>query len=113
MRIIKQIVEYLIWISIALLLGICHMYIVLGPKETGSSFLQVVGTVIYNYALVHVGLYVGAVIALVFVLLDVSYLKKKLRQHKKSTIIRFVALVLIAVVIGVMHYILEKVIDVI
>ncbi|MEO9894682.1 hypothetical protein [Aurantibacter sp.] len=113
MKILKQILVYLIWIVVAILLGICHMYFVLGPKETGNGFLQVIGTIIYNYALVHVGLYIGAIIALVFILLDVFYLKKKLSQHKIATITRFAILVLIAVVIGVTHYVLEKVIDVI
>lgn len=113
MKILKQILAYLIWIAIALLSGICHMYIVLGPRETGTDFLQVIGTIIYNYALVYVGLYVGAIIALVFILLDVFYLKRKLKQHKRATIIRFSVLVLIAVIIGLTHYVLEKVIDVI
>lgn len=84
MKILKQILTYLIWLAIALLLGICHMYIVLGPQETGTDFLQVMGTIIYNYALVYVGLCVGAGIALVFILTDVFYLKKKLKQHKKK-----------------------------
>ena len=113
MKTVKQILAYLLWIAIALLLGICHMFIVLGPKESGTGFLDVMGDIIYNYALVHVGLYVGAIIALVFILVDVFYLKKKLKQHSKSIIIRFVILVSLAVIIGITHYVLEKVIDVI
>tara|TARA_R110000765_G_scaffold366084_3_gene456215 strand:+ start:1365 stop:1706 length:342 start_codon:yes stop_codon:yes gene_type:complete len=113
MKTIKQIVAYVLWIAIALLLGICHMFIVLGPRETGTDFLQVIDMVIYNYALVHVGLYVGAIIALVFVLVDAIYLKRKLKNNNKPTLIRLIVLVSLAIIIGIAHYILEKVIDVI
>ncbi len=113
MKTLKLLISYLLWIAIALLLGICHMYIVLGPRETGSNFLQVIGNLFYDYALVHVGVYVGAIIAVAFVIVDVIYLKKRLKSIKKPTLIRLIVLVSIAIIIGITHYVLEKVIDVI
>lgn len=112
MKAVKQILKYLIWIAIALLLGVCHILILFGPKESSAGLLGVANDMIYLLGML-LGLKIGVLIALVFILADVFYLKKKLKEHKKSTIIRFVILVAIAVIIGATHYILEKVIDVI
>ena len=112
MKAVKQILKYLIWIAIALLLGVCHMLILFGPKEASSGLLGVANDMVYLLGML-LGLKIGVLIALIFILLDVFYLKKKLKEHKIATFIRFVILVAIAVIIGVSHYILEKVIDVI
>ncbi len=114
MKILKQLLGYLIWIALALLSGIGHMRIVLGPSnESPTGFLQVFGNIIHGYALVHIGLRIGSIIALLYILTDVFYLKKKLKNNIKSTIIRFFLLLIIAVAVGVTHYILEKIVDVI
>lgn len=114
MNIIKQIVAYLIWTVLALLLGIGHMRIVLGYKgEPSTSFLDTMFGLIYDFGLIHIGIRIGGIIAFLFILLDVFYLKKKLKNNIKSTGIRFLLLIGISMVVGVTHYILEKKIDVI
>ena len=110
MNIIKQIVTYLMWTLLALLLGIGHMRIVLGAKgHTSTSLLDTIFGLIYDFGLIQIGLRVGAVIAFLFILLDLFYLKK----NKKSINIRLLLLLGIAVMVGVTHYILERVIDII
>jgi len=109
---LKQIVAYLIWIGIALLMGVCHMFILLGPREPSTGFFRVLNDILYYLGLI-LGLKIGGIIALLFIILDIFYLKKKLKSNMKSTIIRFFILVIIAVVVGITHYVLEKVIDVI
>ena len=115
MKKLKQILAYLIWIVLALLSGIGYMRIVLGPNTDSSKggLFHVFGNLIYEFALVHVGLRIGGVIALLYILSDIFYLKKKLENNVKSTIIRFLFLLGIATVVGVTHYILEKVVDII
>ncbi len=114
MKTLKQISTYLIWTAIALLLGIVHMWIVLEPNnESSSGLIQVFGDLIYEFVLIHIGLRIGSIIALLFILIDVFYLKRKLKNNTKSTIIRFLILLAIAVFVGITHYILEKVIDII
>jgi len=67
----------------------------------------------YDIGMIQVGLWVGSAIAICFVLLDVFYLRKKLKNNPKKTIIRLAALLIITVLVALVHYILEKVIDVI
>ncbi|MFD2562908.1 hypothetical protein [Aquimarina rubra] len=113
MKTLKQIGAYSIWAIIALLLGIGYMRIVLGPNETAKDGLWYLLHVFYDLGLLHVGLVIGVVIAVLFIFLDMVYLKKKLKDRKKSKGIRFLFLLAITMVVGVIHYILEKVIDVI
>ena len=112
MNILKQILAYLFWTGMALLLGICHMWVLLGPRESSTGFFRVLNDIIYYLGLI-LGLKIGGIIALLFIILDIFYLKKKLKSNMKSTIIRFFILVIIAVAVGITHYVLEKVIDVI
>ena len=113
MKTLKQILTYIMWIAVSLLLGISYMRIVLGPNEVSSKGLSYLLHVFFDFGLFYVGLIIGSIIALLFILLDVFYLKKKLTNTIKSTITRFLLLLVIAVIIGITHYMLEKVIDVI
>ena len=114
MNILKQILAYLVWIVVSLLLGIGYMWILLGTVgETSSTGFLHLLNLMSNLVLVYVGLIGGSVIALLFILINIFYLKKKLKSNMKSTIIRFFILLVIAIVVGVTHYILEKIVDVI
>lgn len=111
MKIIKQILGYVIWIMLSFLLAFTYMRIVLGTKQTtGISKLF---TWIYDLAMYQIGSILGAIIAFLFVLLDVVYLKNKLKGHSKKTSIRLGVLLIIAVLVGATHYLLEKVMDII
>ena len=109
---LKQIISYLIWTLLALLLGIGYMRILLGPNESSTGFLHLF-ELIYDLALVYIGLITGSIIAFIFIFIDIFYLKKKLKKNRKSIIIRFLILLVITIVVAVTHYILEKVVDVI
>ena len=114
MKTLQQILTYLIWTVIALLLGIGYMRILLGPNDAPKEGLWYLFHVFYNFGMIHIGLRVGAVIAILFIILDVFYLKKKLKNNKwQSFLTRLLFLLGIAMFVGGIHYILEKVIDVI
>lgn len=113
MKTLKQILTYIIWALIALLFGFAHMRFVLGPKTDAKNALKFIYNIFYNWGLIHVGLVIGSIIAVIFILFDVFYFKKKLKNSKKAPIIRFSILFIISVFVGLMHYLLEKVIDVI
>lgn len=113
MKIIKQIIKYLLWIGLSLLSGVAYMRVVLGPKPPPSKGFLVILDSIYNIALVEVGLRFGGIIALLFVVLDIFYLNKKLKYNLSGILIRLLAFFILIVLVGVIHYLLEKVIDVI
>lgn len=113
MSILKQMLKYLIWTALALLMGIGYMRILIGSiGEPFTGILHLLD-VLYYFTLFYVGLIIGLIIALLYILMDVFYLKRKLKNNLQSTLIRFGFLLIIAVVVGVTHYMLEKVIDVI
>ena len=110
---LKQIVTYAIWTVVAILLGIGYMRIVLGPNEITSEGLWYLVHIFFDFGLLYIGTTIGLIIAILFTLLNIFYLKKKLKNNIQATGIRFLFLLVITVLVGFIHYILEKVIDVI
>ena len=113
MKIVKQLLSYLIWFLLSLLLGIGYMRFVMGFIDVSLDGFWHIFEVFYYIGLILVGSIVGSVIGVIYVLTDVFYLKKKLKNNPKATAIRFVILLVITVFVGIVHYILEKVVDVI
>ncbi|WP_233900113.1 hypothetical protein [Tenacibaculum piscium] len=118
MKLVYQIRDYFFWVILSLLSGIGYMRIVLGAKPKSSSIgILNVFDWIYDVVLFHVGLSIGSIIALLYVILDVFYLKKKFKNKAKNkaklTHIRFLFFSIIVIIVGVIHHILEKIIDVI
>ncbi|PCE66064.1 hypothetical protein B7P33_01820 [Sediminicola luteus] len=94
-------------------MGIAYMRVVLGPNDVAAEGLGYLWHMFYQMGLIGVGLRVGAIVALLFITVDVLYLRKRLAQGLKSSLIRLGAIVLITLFVGCLHYILEKVIDII
>lgn len=113
MKSLKNITRYLGWVVIALLLGLSYMRIVLGANNTSKEGIGYLWHLFYNWSLLHIGLLIGFVIVFLFILFDTLYLNKRLENNRKSTMIRFGILLLIATIVAFIHYLLEKVIDVI
>lgn len=113
MRILKHILAYLFWILLSLFIGIGYMRLLLGVNTVSEEGLWYLLHLFFEIGMIQVGLWVGAAIAICFVLLDVFYLRKKLKNNPKKMVIRLVALLTITVLVVIVHYLLEKVIDVI
>ncbi|WP_343911847.1 hypothetical protein [Aquimarina litoralis] len=113
MKIFKQIIAYIFWTIISIMLGICYMRILVGPFKITKEGIGYILYIFYNLELFYVGLAVGIVIALFFILFDVFYLKKKLQNNKNAMLVRVVLLFFIAAIVAGTHFLLEKVIDVI
>jgi len=113
MRILKYILAYLFWTLLSLFIGIGYMRLVLGANTVSEEGLGYLLHLFYDIGMIQVGLWVGSAIALCFVLLDIFYLRKKLKSNPKRTVIRLAVLLMITVLVAIVHYLLEKVIDVI
>ncbi|SIS42467.1 hypothetical protein SAMN05421766_101848 [Zobellia uliginosa] len=113
MRILKYILAYLFWTLLSLFIGIGYMRLVLGANTVSEEGLGYLLHLFYDIGMIQVGLWVGSAIALCFVLLDIFYLRKKLKNNPKRTVIRLAVLLMITVLVSIVHYLLEKVIDVI
>lgn len=51
--------------------------------------------------------------AFFFIIIDIFFLKKKLKNHPHPTLVRLGALIVVFVLVVLVHYIFEKVIDII
>ncbi|WP_308993833.1 hypothetical protein QLS71_010170 [Mariniflexile litorale] len=113
MNILKQILIYLIWTFISLLSAFGYMRIILGPKPKPSTGFMKMFDWTYGVAMLHVGSIIGSIIALLYIIIDVFYLKKRLKNNSKRMMIRFIIILIITLIVGTTHYIFEKVIDII
>ncbi|WP_186754061.1 hypothetical protein [Echinicola salinicaeni] len=113
MRFLKLILTYFIWTMLCLLLGMGYMRLVLGPNDVAENGMWYLLHLFFEIGLLHVGFWIGLIIASCFILLDVFYLRKKLKNKPNKKTIQMAVLLVITVVIAIAHYILEKVIDVI
>ncbi|WP_299895559.1 hypothetical protein [uncultured Aquimarina sp.] len=89
------------------------MRILVGPFNIAKEGIGYILYIFYNLGLFYVGLAVGIVIALFFILLDVFYLKGKLQNNKNAQLVRVVLLFFITAIVAGTHFLLEKVIDII
>ncbi|GLQ07014.1 hypothetical protein [Sneathiella chinensis] len=108
----KVILEYGLWTMGALLLGIGYMYLVLGSAPEVTNTLSFFISKIYFIGLFHVGGIIGSILAITFILFDALYLKRKSQPSKPRFTIRAISMLLILVILGASHYLLEKVFDV-
>ena len=112
---LKTFKKYVFWTFLSFLLGIGYMLLLIGdlPNDENWGGLGFLLKVFYLHGIAWVGLAIGAAIAFVFILIDAFLLTKKLTNTVHKSSIRFAVLLAIAVVIAMVHYLLEKVIDVI
>lgn len=112
MRFLKLILTYFIWTILSLLLGMGYMRLVLGPNDVSEDGMWYLLHLFFDIGLLHVGFWIGVAIASCFILLDVLYLRGKLKNNPKKTRIQLFSLLGITALVAMVHYILEKVLDV-
>jgi hypothetical protein len=109
-----QILYYLFWIAISFAFAFIYISILIGFKpDSPNGILAFFELLIYNLIIVQVMPIMGSIIALLFILTDIFYLKKKLKNNSKKIGFRFLTVLIISVIVAIIHYLLEKVIDVI
>lgn len=113
MNILRQIFTYLVWIVIVMLLSVVYVLLLLGlPQNEFTGVLHLID-IFLNLGAFYLSLVIGSIISVLFVLLDNFCLKKKLDNSLKSTMTRFFVLFAITIIVGIVHYVLEKQIDII
>lgn len=114
MHILKRILEYIIWGSISFLSAFGYILLLLGSKpDSSEGFLEFLGLLIYYTAIAKLVPIIGSIIAILYIVLDIFYLKRRLENNPKRILIRFIIIIVITCVVAVTHYVLEKVIDII
>ena len=96
-----------------MLFAFIYMRIILGPKPKPSTDFLKMFDWVYNLVFIRIGLILGSIIALLFFILNSFYLKKRLKQNSKASIIRCFYILIIAIIVTTLHYVCEKIIDII
>ena len=113
----KLILEYTLWTVTALILGICYMYLlsymISGPTPEETSILSFIYSKMHFFGVFFVGGIIGAILAILFILFDLLYLKKKCNLSNYMFLKRVVSMFLILVILALLHYFLEKTLDII
>lgn len=113
MKILKRILSYVPWILISILAAFGYLMILIGPVSQSENEILLALQNMFLLMLIQLCLVAGGVIAIIFILIDVFYLNKKLSTQRYKTPKKFGVLLLITAVVATVHFILEKVIDVI
>ncbi len=98
-KILKQILSYSIWGIIAVLLGVVYMKLVL--EKENSGFIE-------ELRELHITTVIAGITLLLYIILDISYLKKKLNNSIKAVIIRLMCLLIITIIVGVNYRVLDR-----
>ena len=110
---LKRILNYIFWSVMALLCSFGYLYYLLGDFPDGSAWYDPILLIFYRLVYLYFGLSLAGLIAIIYMLLDVFYLRKKLQTNLKSFIIRCLAIIGITILLACIHLFLEKGIDVI
>ncbi|MEB2777372.1 hypothetical protein SYJ56_18805 [Algoriphagus sp. D3-2-R+10] len=105
--------EYTLWFIASVTLGIYYMYLILGPPLEPDSLITIVGNEIYFFALTRVGFIIGSIVFILFLLVDTTLLKSHLKSFLPQLPVRIVSLLALTVMVGMIHYLLEKTLDLI
>ncbi|WP_321323639.1 hypothetical protein [Thiomicrorhabdus sp.] len=114
---LKRIFEYVLWAIAAFLLGMGYIFLlftfILGEIPEETSLISFVTLKLFIFGVIYVGSTFGVILAALFILLDVFYLKRKWQKSKHFFLKRVISLLLLLIVVAVLHYLLEKTFDVI
>lgn len=115
MQLLKNILTYLLWALLAFFLGIVYVRLLIGDLPTEESYggFGFLIRVFFTHGILLVGSQIGGIIALLFIGIDIFFLKKKLRNNPTKQVIRLGTLLGITAFVALVHYLLEKVIDII
>ncbi|WP_173280723.1 hypothetical protein [Winogradskyella eckloniae] len=97
----------------AFILAYSYMLVLFGGKPEIDSEFQVFIDAFYLFGIIHIGSIIGSIIAFLFILMDICYLRKKLKTHRNATIIRLAIILAITFIVFILHYTMEKVLDII
>ncbi|MCF6220143.1 MAG: hypothetical protein L3J65_03435 [Robiginitomaculum sp.] len=112
-KFILSALSYLPWTIVSLLSGVVYIRLLLGPNPVPQRGLWGVLHMFFKLGMLRVGFIFGAVLALAFILADVFYLRQKLGHGLQATALRVLCFICIGICVAIIHYVLEKVVDVI
>jgi len=108
----KQVLNYVHWVLLCFLIGIGYVRIIVGPKDKKLDGVFIYD-LLYDYVFLYAVPVIGGIIAILFIIIDYFYLKRKFKSNKRLILNRFLLLIIITISLGGIHYFLEKVIDII
>ena len=89
-------------------IGIGWMRLIVGPPSS-SSLVEGIFSSIGQLVVYYVGSIIGLVAMVIFILIDVFYIKRRIEQRSKRNLIRIVMLIGAVVFVSINEYLLEMI----
>ena len=113
MNVFKQIFRCSLIVLISILFGLLYVKILLESNSISKEGLGFLLHVFFTWGRISLGLIIGLVISIVYILCDVLISRYKQRDKEGLFIIRVGLFSLVAFFVIAVHYFLEKVINII
>ena len=105
--------EYALWLVIAFLLVLSYIYLLLGPVPKTTGLWDFVFYKLYFFGLLRLGLIIGCLVSGIFIMTDVYFLGSKELSSRRKIVLRTLLLLVILMLVAGLHYLLEKVFNLI
>ena len=93
--------------------GIVYAFLRLAPFSTSNEGVGYLLARFYYWGVLQIGFAIGVTTAILFILADIIFLKRKQKNQSQPIIVKFGVFFGIFVLVIMVHYVLEKVIDMI
>ncbi|WP_442846135.1 hypothetical protein [Leeuwenhoekiella sp. H156] len=110
---IRIVFEYALWLVIAFLLALSYIYLLLGPIPKTTGLWDFVFYKLYFFGLLRLGLIIGCLVSGIFIMTDVYFLGSKELSSRRKIVLRILLLLVILTLVAGLHYLLEKVFNLI
>ena len=110
---LKKVLGYLPWILLSYIIAFVYMSLLTGRLWGNVTGIDVLLDRFFFFGMLPIVMAIGTIIALLFILTDIFYIKTKLAALPNKIAVRFSYILLITFIVFFCHYYLEKVIDII
>ena len=110
---IRIVFEYALWLVIAFLLALSYIYLLLGPVPKITGVWDFVFYKLYFFGLLRLGLIIGCLVSGIFIMTNVYFLGSKELSSRRKIVLRMLLLLVILMLVAGLHYLLEKVFNLI
>jgi hypothetical protein len=110
MRVITTIIKYLIWLFLSIFSGMGWMRIELGKPIKATGFFSILNG-LDEFIIIWIGGFIGVISFIPFVLIDLYYIKIKIKTKLSQNIIRIFTILILSAIVTLIYYILEFVLN--
>ncbi|MDI3321427.1 hypothetical protein [Pinibacter soli] len=111
MNVIKTTIKYLIWLLLSISAGMGCMRIELEKPPAALTGFWAIFNGLHEFIIIRIGGLIGLISFILFVLIDLFYIKIKVETKLNQNILRIITILFLNIIVTLIHYVLEFVLD--